>query len=388
MQFSKIYGQRETINKLTSIVDAGRIPHAQLFLGAEGSQSLALAIGYAQYLNCEHPQHFPENNPSGLRADSCGHCPSCIKYNDLAHPDLHFFYPNNTGEHVKKDSTSLDYIDQWRELIQESNASFALTDWYKKMEIGNKQGTINVRDCSELIHLLSFKAFEAKYKVFVIWMVDKLFHAAAPRILKVLEEPTDNTVFLLVAESQDLILNTILSRSQLVKIPKMQAEEIAEALISEYQIPSPEAMRVAIQAEGNLVAARNIHENNESQTFNHEKFVTWMRLCIQMKVADLSDFASEMNKIGRENLKSFFQNALREIRASFLISSGHPGIMQLQDEEKAFLKNFAPFIKPDNVEQFSELLNQAIHHIERNANANILMMDLSIKIGGLLKNAK
>ena len=200
MLFKDVIGHNDLKSRLLLSVKEGRIPHAQLFFGPEGSGNLPLAFAYAQYLNCKNRQ--PE--------DSCGLCPSCIQFQKLAHPDLHFIYPVATTTTIKEKPKSLDFIAQWREFLLSNNCYVSLNDWYETIEIEKKQGIINKDDCNEIVRLLGYKSYESEYKVMVIWMVEKLFHAAAPKILKILEEPPDKTVFLLITENTDLILSTII----------------------------------------------------------------------------------------------------------------------------------------------------------------------------------
>ena len=194
--------------------------HAQLFLGPEGSGKLPLALAYAQYINCQNRQED----------DSCGHCPSCIKFNKLIHPDLHFVYPVSKTKDSSDKPTSKEFLKPWRELVLENNGYINLTDWYEKIDIEKKQGIINADDCNNIIKTLSYKSFESEYKIMIIWMVEKLFHSAAPKILKILEEPPEKTLFILISENPDIIINTILSRTQLVKIPKIANNDLYQEL--------------------------------------------------------------------------------------------------------------------------------------------------------------
>ena len=210
MQFKDIIGQRPLINKLTQIIDSGRISHAQLFYGKNGYGSLALALAYAQYLNCENREHYNIIDESTqLRADSCGVCPSCKKYQQLVHSDLHFIFPNTTVKSTDKDTSSKDYMAEFRSYMIENNLYARLEPFFEYLGVEKKQGYINVRDANEIIKVLNLKTYESKYKVMIIWMIEKLNISAAPKLLKILEEPTENTIFLLVSENQDKILATI-----------------------------------------------------------------------------------------------------------------------------------------------------------------------------------
>ena len=193
MRFSEIPGQAEIKTKLIQAVLSGRIPHAQLFLGPEGCGNLALAIAYAQFINCKSKIYHQTEDE--IPADSCGSCPSCLKFEKYAHPDLHFIFPNNTNKQINKNNSSANFQNEWREILRETQTYFSASQWYDKINLENKQGIINARDCEEIIRILSLKSYEAEFKIMIIWKVEKLFYAAAPKILKILEEPTDKTIF-------------------------------------------------------------------------------------------------------------------------------------------------------------------------------------------------
>nr|MBC8146675.1 DNA polymerase III subunit delta [Bacteroidota bacterium] len=218
MQFKEVIGHEEIKKRLIQTVRENRISHAQLFAGQEGIGKLALAIAYGQYISCTNKQE----------TDSCGVCPSCIKYNKLIHPDLYFTYPVSTNKEVKTKPLSRLFISKWREILLQKDYIFSLQQWYQKIQIENKQGIINTEDCNEIIKSLSLKTFESEYRVVIIWMPEKLFHAAAPKLLKILEEPPPKTLFLLITESPDKILKTIISRTQIIKIPKLKDQDVKE----------------------------------------------------------------------------------------------------------------------------------------------------------------
>lgn len=386
MQFKEIIGQRALINKLTEIIDAGRISHAQLFFGPEGSQKLYLAIAYAQYLNCQNRQHFPDGHPSGLRADACGVCPECVKYQALAHPDLYFLYPNNKkeGQSSSESSKSSDYIEEWRTIIRE-NPEFCLPDWYQAMGIGNKQGIINVRDCQELLHNLSYKNFDAGYKVIIFWMAEKLYHAVAPKLLKVLEEPPAGTLFFLITEDRNQILSTILSRTQSVQIPRITDQEMVDFLQQRENLSLENAKHIAAYAHGNLCEALNLVRSSQNIHFNKDKFIEWMRLCFAWKFYEMTVFSSQIASLGREQVKDFLSHALQKIRMSMLLSAKQEDQVKLPPEELNFLLKFSPYVNMQNVPLFAAELEKAIYHVERNINLNMLMVDLSVKMTSFLR---
>ncbi len=290
MLFNKITGQENVKARLVQTVKDSRISHAQLFLGPEGNGKLALAIAYAQYINCRDKQN----------GDACGTCPSCLKYNKLEHPDLHFIFPVANTSEVKGKPTSRQFLKHWRELLLEKNACISLSDWYNKIGIENKQAVIYTEDCNEIIRTLNYKSFESEYKVMIIWMVEKLFHAAAPKILKILEEPPDKTLFLLIAENQHQIINTILSRAQIVKIPRINDEALERYLSVEKGLTGADVRRITTSAEGNLNRAIQLIDKQEEEKDNFEEFKNWMRLCYSFKIVEISAFVNKIAKIGRE----------------------------------------------------------------------------------------
>ncbi|MFH1321736.1 MAG: hypothetical protein ABII90_13940 [Bacteroidota bacterium] len=229
MLFKEVIGQQSTKEQLIQTVKDNRISHAQLFLGPEGSGNLPMAIAYAQYISCEKRGD----------EDSCGICPSCYKYNKLAHPDLHFIYPVATTKEVPKDPTSAKFSDKWRQAISE-NPYLNLNQWYNQIDIANKQGIINAEDCNEIIKKLSLKTYESEFKVMIIWKPERLYHAAAPKLLKILEEPPQKTLFLLVAENQDQIIKTILSRTQLVKFRKIYDQDLQREMTTKFSLSEEE----------------------------------------------------------------------------------------------------------------------------------------------------
>lgn len=373
MRFSDVIGQQTAKARLIQSVNNSRVSHAQLFLGPEGSGKLALAIAYAQFINCTQR----------TASDSCGVCPSCIKYEKLIHPDLHFIYPTAKNKEVDKPK-SVDFINQWRELIQEQKGYLNLSQWYEKISIERKQAIINVRDCNSIIKTLSYKSYESEYKVMIIWMVEKLYHAAAPRILKVLEEPPEKTLFILVSENQELIINTILSRTQLVKIPTIEVNFLLPKLIDlgYSQREVEDAVKIG---GGNYLEAIRLLGNSDDNAFNASNFVVWMRFCFQNKPAETLEFTNKMAKLPRETQKSFLSYSIRMVRESMLKNFGKEDLVKISSKEAEFVAKFHPFINAKNSLQIVEEFEKSIYHIERNANAGLLFFDLSIKMGKYLK---
>jgi len=354
MRFSEIQGQEDIKRKLIQTVIDQRVSHAQLFFGPEDSGKLALAIAYAQFINCTS-RLSPPLNPGveEMRVfDSCGTCPSCIKYQKLIHPDLHFIYPVSITKKVSRKPKSKDFIEEWRKFLIENNFSVTLPEWYKAIEIENKQGIINADDCNEIITTLAYKSYESEYKVMIIWMVEKLFYAAAPKILKILEEPPEKTLFLLISDDPDQIIKTILSRTLMIKIPRIEKQ--------------------------------NFEENEDDQNY-FGFFCDWMRNCYTGKISELIAFSSEISRNGREKQKEFLIYSLKVIGLCAALNYWNKVESGQNNEKLTFIRNFSPFINTRNLAEFNDLFNNAIHHIERNAHSPTLFLDLSLKIVPLFK---
>lgn len=371
MRFSEIVGNKDLKKKLAQTANSGRISNTQLFLGAEGSGNLALAIAYAQYINCIHP----------TEEDSCGTCPSCVKYQKYIHPDLHFTFPTVTP--IK---TSTEIIEDWREALI-NNVYQNDYDWLSTIDKDSKkQGNITAEECRDIFKKLALKAFEAKYKVLIIWMPEYL-KTEGNILLKLLEEPPLGTLILLVANDSEKILGTILSRSQLVKVPKIKDEEVVEALVNQHQIDPKNAEAIARISDGNYnLALQLIDVKHESYS---KTFMDWLRECYNAhkdfkKIQDRSeDFAG----MGKETLKSFLGYSLQMIRATFIYKYGDKSTLRVSDEEFAFFDKFSKLMNANNIENISKAISDAIFHVERNANVKIMVLNLSLYIGTQLKSA-
>jgi DNA polymerase-3 subunit delta' len=374
MQFKSIIGQKGLINKLIRGYNENRIAHTQLFLGDEGSGALAVAMAFTQFLNCTNKT---DN-------DSCGQCASCIKYGKFAHPDLHFYFPSATTSSVKKDPKSSFFLNEWREYLSDDNAYITQSGWYEKLGIGNKQGYIRKDDANELIGKLSLKAYEAEYKVVIIWMVDKMNVAASNKLLKTFEEPPKNTLIILIGEKYEQLLATVRSRAQLYKVPKLTDNDISNQLVAN-GTEKNKAADVAHISNGNWNLANEIINNAEETQSNFINFRKWLRLCFQPKdYSELVKFNQEMGKIGREKQKSFLNYGLEVIHNSILQNNNSGAVIKKAGEELDFAKKFSPFINEANQSEMYSALNQAIFHIERNAHAGILFSDLSFTIVDLI----
>lgn len=374
MRFSDVIGHEQVKQKLIRTVREGRVSHAQLFLGPEGSGKLSLAVAYAQFINCR----------SRSEDDSCGVCPSCVKYEKLIHPDLHFVYPVNTTTEVKKDAMSKDFVRQWRELFHEKKGYFGLNDWYAAIGIEKKQGIINAADCNQMIRTLSLKAYEAPYKVMIIWMAEKIFYSAAPKILKILEEPPDNTLFLLITENQDKIISTILSRTQLVRIPRIKDIDLLDHLINVIKLNADKARNIVTTSNGNYLVADSMIGMPDDSGYDWKMFRKWMLHLHAGDIKEVASFTWEMAKTGREKQKQFLLVSTQWIRKAFISGFNEMELKGLNPDESDFVKKFGRFIAPEKAVNVYEELNTAIFHIERNGNPSLVFMDLSLKLRSLL----
>ena len=375
MQFKQVIGQTYLKQRLIQSVKDNHVPHAQLFLGPSGCGKLPLALAYAQYILC----------PNRTETDSCGVCPTCQKMQKLVHPDLHFVVPTNTTKSVKSNPESDLFMEEWREFVLKNEGYFNDTDWYAFLDIENKQGYMSVRDAASLLRKLNMKAYEGDYKIAIIWMAEKMRVETANKLLKLLEEPPEKTVFLLIAEDQDQLLATIRSRTALVKIPALDANSIETALQQRFGCDPQQAHDAAMISEGDWLTACRSFKDFEDHKFFFATFQQWMRLCFRAAYSEIIDFSANVKGIGRERQKELLEYGLRIIRNSLLFNNNLAGIVMLPDDEKNFNANFSPFVKPANLAQIAELFEEAIRQIERNGNAQLIFTDVSFKMIVLLK---
>ena len=376
MLFSEIIGHEDLKKRLIQSVRESRVSHAQLFLGPEGSGKLPLAMAYAQYINCTNRSE----------TDSCGVCPSCRKFMSLTHPDLHFVFPTATNKEVKQNPESDLFLGDWRSYLFDCQCYADLSDWFNKLDIENKQGVINVRDAATILRKLSFKAYESEYKIAIIWMAEKLNVQCANKLLKLIEEPPEKTLFILIAENQEELLTTIRSRCMLVKVPKIAMQELQDALVQKFACSPQEAYDAAALADGNWLMAQHFVKDKEDEKLYANVFQKWMRYCFKGAVPELIDLvANDIKPLGREKQKEFLEYGLNIFHNSLLFNNDMSNDVLLPADEKNFTKNFAPFINIKNVEQICGLFEESINQIERNGNASIIFTDNSFKITKLLR---
>jgi len=379
MLFSEIIGQEHLKKHLTHSVDNGRVPHAQLFVGREGTGALPMAIAYAQYVLCHNTDG---ENTSGN--DACN-----LKFNNLSHPDLHFAFPVAANDTVKKHPVSKLFLEDWRKLINEQPYC-NLFDWYKQLGIDNKQGQIGVDEAHDIVKSLTLKSYEGGYKVMLIWMAEKMNIACANKLLKLIEEPPSKTVFILIAEDEEQIISTIKSRCQILHFPPLAESDIKIALIEKYNIDETVANKIAHQANGNFNKACDLMYH-DSEDIQFEKwFILWIRSAFKAKgnktaIHDLMSWSEEIAKTGRETQKQFLHFCLDFFRQALLYNYQAKDLVFMEPNSENFkLENFAPFVHGNNIMDINNELQDAIYHIERNGNSKIILTDLSIKLTRLL----
>jgi DNA polymerase III subunit delta' len=372
MKFAAIAGRQQVKERLVRSIDEGRVPHAMLFAGPAGNGDLAFALAFATYLQCT-------NRTDG---DSCGECPSCVKHQKLVHPDLHFSYPYASP---RKDPKSFDFIDEWRKAVT-ANPFLELNDWYDILQLDNKQGSITVNESAELMRKLSLKSFESPYKIQIIWHAEKLNTSAFNKLLKVIEEPPENTIFILTTNAREQLLPTILSRTQLIKIPVMSNQELISLLEVKKGIAHRDARRIAGLTNGNMNAALAMASDDTAEKEMEKAFIDWMRLCFNplRDFKALSSWIDEMAGTGREYQKQFLVFFQETIRECLMLNSGATSLVKFDDDVIPNFSKFSKFIHTGNAAQLQLIVNQAHYAIGRNANPKILFLDLSFKISRLL----
>jgi DNA polymerase-3 subunit delta' len=373
MFFRDIIGQEEVKKRLIRSVQEERVSHAQLFAGPEGTGKLGLALAYAQYISCRNR----------TATDSCGTCPSCHKYQKLAHPDLHFVFPVFNSPKFKN-PVSDDFIKEWREMVLK-NHYFNLGQWLTFIDAGNAQGLIYERESDSIYRKLNLKSFEAEFKVMIIWLPEKMHPSCSNKLLKLIEEPPSKTLFLLVSESEESIISTIRSRAQLIKVPYIDSKSMKNALLKMEGI-DPALVDDAIHlSNGSFINALECLNPGEDETFFFNKFQEMMRLAYSRQVLQLVDWAEEMAQIGRDKQKAYFSFALRMVREYFVMNLNRNDLVYLKKEEKDWGRRFAPFINERNIIPLASELEQGIRHVTMNGNPRIIFLDTALRMVRLIR---
>lgn len=352
------------------MVNEARIPHALLFTGKEGCGNLPAALAFAQHVYCT------AKTPEG----SCDVCPSCGKVAKLVHPDLHFVFPIAKSKEVRK---SDDLITEFREAFLHK-PYLTLKDWFNEISAENKQPLIPVEEAADILKKLSYTSYEGSYKTMVIWQPEKMNAESANKLLKVLEEPPEQTLFILVSDNPDQLLTTILSRVQRIPFYSCTEDEIAEALIAKYKVNAEVARQTAVLANGNYGEAISLLTQNEASVSFLNNFQTFMRLALRFDCGKALQWIDENAATGREKQKQFLQYGLEVFRDSLMYNFGDKNLVRLSGQEKQFLEKFAPFVTQKNFEKLVEEFNNNYYYIERNANPKILFMDLILKTNELI----
>jgi len=375
MTFADIPNQAAVKQLLRQSVQRQHVAHAQLFRGQEGGAALALALAYAQFLNCEDRAADAE--------DSCGHCPACTKTAKLAHPDLNFIVPVTTTKTVAKDAVSSKFMAEWRAFVLD-NPYQGLNDWMQHIGAENKQGNISKDEAVQILKLVSLKAFEARFKIVILWLPELMHPAAANAVLKLLEEPPPATIFLLVSHAAEQLLPTIISRVQPVVVRPFSEDDITAYLHTKYQVPEVKARQVAQLADGSLGAALASRDSNADHDY-FEFFVKWMRQAYSQKAAEIIKHSEAFQKLGRENQKELLSYSLVLLRKVLLFGIDPKFVPHLPAAELDFVTKFSKLVTPRNADLLTKELNEAHYHIERNANAKMVFVDSSLRMGGFLK---
>ncbi len=387
MQFADIPGLKETKESLIHAAQEGYVAHAQLFLGSEGSAKLAMALAYATYLNADQPKSD----------GNVGNGSSTSKLLKFIHPDVHFVFPVSATKNISgKDVVSDSYIKAWRSFISEQPYGTTV-DWSVYFGAENKQLNISKEESRNIIRKLSLKSFEGRYKIVILWMPEYLHPSAANGILKILEEPPQKTLFLLVAQDAEKLLPTIISRTQIVDIRAFSDDEIINYLAKREGVEDPQDARfqrfrqIATLADGNLNQALQLA--NEVEEDSHQFFRDWMRLCYTRKYSKLVEMTDQLPKLGKEAQKGLMRYGLSMMRETLMLLAAEgleeddtlitaeKNLIRLQGEELKFVTNFSKVMSFEKVERIAQLFNQGFYHLERNANSKIIFLDISLQIG-------
>lgn len=373
MFFNDVIGQGDIKKRLIRLVQEQRLSHALLFTGPPGTGKLALAIAFARYVSCRNKG---EN-------DSCGKCPSCRKYDKLAHPDLHFVFPVFKTKEIKK-PVSDDFIHKWREFVLKS-PYFTLSRWLGYLDNENAQGMIYEKQSDSVIKKMSRKPFESEYKVMIIWLPEKMHDACSNKLLKVIEEPPEKTLFLMVTEDEEGIIPTIRSRCQIIKVPYIDNESMKKELASIKGTSSVDISNIVHLAGGDYLKALDYLNPDEDNMFFFSRFQEMMRYAFKPNIMKLMEWAEEMATIGRDRQKAYFAFALRLIREYFVMNLKRPDLVYLNDEEFNWGKNFSPFINERNIIPFAREFEDGIKHISMNGNPRIIFLDTALRIAKLIR---
>lgn len=365
MQFSKIIGQVALKQQLIKEVNSGKISHAKLFVGESGYGTLPLALAFVQYLFCKNKQE----------KDSCGTCDSCVKVTNLQHPDLHFSYPVV----LQEAKTAKEVLPLWRSIIHE-NPYFNLTMWTNHIDPKGRVPVIGTDEGLEIIKSLSLKSFEGGYKVMLIWGAEEMNTVTSNKLLKILEEPPAKTIFILIGTSTNKFLQTILSRTQITRVPRIEVEDISQFLMRKYQLNLANANTIAIRSEGNLIEAIDFATANPQANSDRDLFIELMRVCYKKDVPQMISWSEKISGETKDRQKNFILYCLHMFRQSLLKNYTNDVLLRVSNEEAEFLSKFARFVTGNNIIPFYENFNNAHYYIERNANPKLIFTNLCFNV--------
>ncbi|MBQ2368027.1 MAG: DNA polymerase III subunit delta [Bacteroidaceae bacterium] len=377
MFFKDIIGQKSLLTQLSRMVDENRLAHALLLTGPSGNGKLPIAVALARYILCSDRRN----------GDACGCCPSCVKMDKLVHSDLHFVFPVKKKKNSSSDSAPVsdDYIAEWREIFLKE-PYFGYSDWLEMLDVENQQPIIYEKESSEILRKLSLKSREGGWKIMIIWLPEKMKEACSNKLLKILEEPPAETLFLLVAESTEHILPTILSRTQRVDIPRILADDIAEALQRRYALDGDTARSIAQQSGGDWEKAESMLRVDNDKRLYLELFMTLMRMAYRRDIMAMKKWSEQVAALGRERQKGMLEYCQRMIRENFIMNFGRNEMLYLSPEERNFSVNFSPFVNENNIFGIMEEISDAQKHVEQNVNAKMIFFDMALRMIVWIKN--
>lgn len=377
MYFKDIIGQKGLVAQLCRMVDENRLAHALMFTGPSGNGKLPVAVALARYILCRDRRN----------GDACGCCPSCVKMDKLVHSDLHFVFPVKKKKGSSSDSAPVsdDYISEWRELFLKE-PYFSYSDWLEMLDVENQQPMIYEKESSEILRKLSLKSREGGWKIVIMWLPEKMKEACSNKLLKILEEPPAETLFLLVAESTEHILPTILSRTQRVEIPRIASDDIATALQCRYALDADTARSVAQQSGGDWEKAESMLRVDNDKKIYLELFMTLMRMAYKRDIMAMKQWSEQVAALGRERQKGMLEYCQRMIRENFIMNFRRNEMLYLTPEERNFSVNFSPFVNENNIFGIVEEISEAQKHVEQNVNAKMIFFDMALRMIVWIKN--
>lgn len=377
MYFKDIIGQRSLVAQLCRMVDENRLAHALLLTGPSGNGKLPVAVALARYILCRDRRN----------GDACGCCPACVKMDKLVHSDLHFVFPVKKKKNSSSDSAPVsdDYIGEWREIFMKE-PYFSYSDWLIMLDVENQQPMIYEKESSEILRKLSLKSREGGWKIVIIWLPEKMKEACSNKLLKILEEPPAETLFLLVAENTEHILPTILSRTQRIEIPRIANDDISATLQHRYALDADTARSIAQQSGGDWEKAESMLKVDSSKKIYLELFMTLMRMAYRRDIMAMKHWSEQVAALGRERQKGMLEYCQRMIRENFIMNFGRNEMLYLSPEERSFSVNFSPFVNENNIFGIVEEISEAQKHVEQNVNAKMIFFDMALRMIVWIKN--